>query len=235
MIGTIINVATVLAGSTLGLLIHSRLPKRITDTAFLGIGLFTLFLGFSMSLQSFAAVDPVKKGVFLVIMIFSVVPGSIIGELVGVEGLINGMADYLKKKVRSSEDRFSEGVVTAFLLFCMGSMTILGAIEEGLGKSSSLLVTKAVLDGFSSFALAASLGVGVLFSVVPLFLYQAGITLFAASLKPFFTELLMNEMTAVGGLLIIGLGFNLLNLARLPILNMLPSLIMAVVLSLLFL
>ena len=138
-----------------------------------------------------------KTGNFLV-MIFSIVPGAIIGELLNIEGRVDRLSRFLKRAVGSGDDYFSEGFVTSFLLFCMGSMTILGAIEEGLGGRPDLLLAKSVLDGFSSIALSASLGVGVLFSAIPLLIYQGGITLFASSLHHVLTPKLINEVTAVG-------------------------------------
>lgn len=224
MLGTLINAAAVILGSLIGLAIHARLPERLTRIAFQGIGLFTVFLGFTMA---------AKTSNFLV-MIFSIVPGSIIGELIGIEKHMDRLAGRIKQKIRSENKSFSEGFITAFLLFCMGSMTILGAIEEGLGGRPDLLIAKSVLDGFSSIALAASLGAGVIFSVLPLLVYQGGITLFASSLQQFFTSALINELSAVGGLLLIGLGINILEIKRLSILNMLPSLVIAVILAYFF-
>ena len=225
MQGTLINAAAVIIGSIIGLVIHSKLPKNITTRVFQGIGLFTLFLGIHMA---------TKTSNFL-IMIFSIVIGSIIGELIDIDRLVNQFSEWLKKKVKSENENFSDGFITAFLLFCMGSMTILGAFEEGLGGKPNLLLAKSVLDGFSSIALSASLGIGVIFSVIPLLIYQGGLTLFAASLQNFFTDIIINELTAVGGLLLIGLGINILEIKKLKILNMIPSLIIAVILAYLFL
>ena len=225
MQGTFINAGAVVAGSIIGLIIHSRLPGNITTRVFQGIGLFTLFLGINMA---------GKTDNFLV-MIFSIVTGSIVGELADFEKLVNLTGEWLKRKIRSNSDSFANGFVTAFLLFCTGSMTILGAFEEGLGGTPNLLLAKSVLDGFSAIALAASLGVGVIFSVIPLLLYQGALTLFAASLQNVFTENIINELTAVGGLLLIGLAINILEIKKLNILNMTPSLVVAVVLGYIFL
>ena len=225
MLGTLINAGTVILGSSIGLLIHSRLPRRITTIVFQGIGLFTLFLGITMAM---------KTGNFLV-MIFSIVLGGIVGEVLDVDGRITMGSEYLKKKIRLKSERFAEGLVTAFLVFCMGSMSILGPIEEGLGKPPNVLLAKSVLDAFSSMALSASLGVGVIFSVIPLVIYQGSITLFAGYVQGFFTNALINELTAVGGLLLIGLGITILEIKSLKILNMLPSLVIVVVLAYFFL
>ncbi len=217
MLGTLINAAAVVIGSIVGVLIHTKLPKKLTTTAFQAIGLFTIFLGISMAL---------KTQNFL-IMIFSIVLGSLVGEILDIDSWVNRFGEYLKKKLNSKESNFSEGFVTAFLLFCMGSMTILGAIEEGLGNPPNLLLSKSVLDGFSSIALASSLGVGVLFSALPLLIFQGGITLFAAALQDVLTLTLINEVTAVGGLLLIGLGISILEIKEIKVLNMMPSLLVA--------
>lgn len=221
MEGTFINAAAVIVGSFLGLLIHSKLPERIVKISFQAIGLFTLFLGFNMASETQN---------FMVI-IFSIVLGSIIGETIKLEKQINGLSNFLKNKLKSKNQKFTEGLITAFLLFCVGSMAILGSIEEGLGGEPNLLLAKSVLDGFSSLALSSSLGVGVIFAVVPMVIYQGGITLFAGYLNNFFTEAIIAELTAVGGLLLIGLGLSLLEIKKIKVVNMLPSLVMAIILA----
>ena len=225
MLGTIVNVATVLAGSTLGLLFHRRLPEKITGIVFQGIGLFTLFLGFSMA----------SKTSNFLIMIFSIVIGSIIGELLSLDSVLDKFSDRLKNRIGSKNDKFSEGLIAAFLLFCMGSMTILGAFEEGLGNSPNLLYAKSLLDGFSSIALSAGLGIGVMFSAIPLLIYQGGLTLFAGWLGEFFSDIVINEMSAVGGLMLIGLGISILEIKSIKVINMTPGLVVAIILSAIFL
>jgi len=224
MEGTLINAGAVILGSIAGLIIHSRLPKNIVSIVFQGIGLFTLFLGISMA----------SKTSDFLIMIFSIVIGSIIGELLDIDKSVNRFGEWLKKKVKSKNEKFSEGFVTSFLLFCMGSMTILGAFEEGLGGEPNLLLAKSVLDMFGSIILSASLGIGVIFSVIPLVVYQGGLTLFAGSLTGLLTDPIINELTAVGGLLLIGLGINILEIKKIKILNMIPSLIIVVILAYFF-
>ncbi len=225
MLGTLINAGTVILGSIIGLILHQRLPEKITKIVFQGIGLFTLFLGFTMA----------AKTNHYLIMIFSIVIGSIIGQLLSIDSALDRFSDYLKQKVRSDNDKFTDGLITAFLLFCMGSMTILGAFEEGLGGKPNLLLTKSMLDGFSSIALSAGLGIGVIFSVIPLLIYQGGLTLFAGWLGEFFNEIVINEMSAVGGLILIGLGINILEIKKIKVVNMLPGLVIAVILAYIFL
>src|SRR6056297_128913 len=154
MLGTIVNVITVIIGSTIGLLIHTRLPKNIKNILFQGIGLFTIYLGVSMALKS----------EHLMIVIFSILLGAVTGELLALEARMETFGNKLKRRFGRDHARFTEGLITAFLLFCMGSMTILGAIEEGLGNNPNLLFAKSLLDGVASMALASTFGLGVMFS-----------------------------------------------------------------------
>ncbi|MBU8891377.1 MAG: DUF554 domain-containing protein [Bacteroidales bacterium] len=220
MTGTIINAAAILIGSLIGIALNKKLPERFIKIVFHAIGLFTLFIGFYMAMKT--------NNLFL--MVISIVTGGIIGEWINIDKYVNLFGDKMKSKLKSKNSRFSEGLVTAFLLFCMGSVTILGAIEEGLGGEPNLLLAKSVLDGVSSIALAAALGYGVAFSIIPLFIYQGGLTLFASHFGDFFAESIINELTAVGGLMLIGLGLNILEIKKIKILNMLPGLIVIVIL-----
>lgn len=217
IIGTVINVATVTSGSVLGLMLHSKLPQRILERIFQAIGLFTLLLGFYTA----SKVDNI------LVMIFSLVLGALFGELIQIENYINRGAERFKGIVKSSGETFSEGLVTAFLLFCTGSLTILGSIDEGVGNGNTLLLSKSILDGFASFALAGSMGVGVLFSVVPLFLYQSTITLFAYYFGNFFSVAITQAISSTGGVLLIGLGISMLDIKKISVVNMLPAIIVA--------
>ncbi len=218
MTGTIINVILVLIGSTLGILIHKRFPERIRIIVFQAIGLFTVMLGIFLGLKSSA---------FLVI-IFSLISGALIGEGLFIQENIEKGSDNLKKWFRIKNENFTEGLVTSFMLFCIGSFTILGAIEEGISGDYTLLLTKSVLDGFSSIALASAFGIGVMISVIPLFIYQGSLTLFASFIAPYLDNTLQNEISAVGGILIIGLGINILEIKKIRVLNLTPALLTVV-------
>ena len=225
LLGTLVNVGAVVVGSLVGLLVHVKLPKRLTAVAFQGIGLFTLFIGFTMAAKTRS----------LIILVFAIVLGAISGELLAIDKHLNRLGEWLKRKLGSGNERFAEGMVTAFLLFCMGSMTVLGALEEGMGGRPNLLLAKSVLDGFASVALAASFGIGVLFSVVPLLLYQGGLTVVAWSLGRVLADSVVTEVTATGGLVLIGLGLTILEIKQLKVLNLLPALVIAGVLAAVFL
>jgi len=224
MTGTLINAAAILVGSLIGLFLNKKLPKRFIQIVFQGIGLFTLFIGVYMAFKT--------SNLFY--LVISIVVGGVLGEWMNLEKLINNFGEKIKEKFKSKNARFSDGLVTAFLLYCMGSITIVGAIEEGLGGKPDLLLAKAVLDGVSSIALSAALGIGVAFSIIPLLIYQGGLTLLAARFGDYFSEDIINELTAVGGLLLIGLGISILEIKPLKILNMIPSLIIIILLMYFF-
>ena len=180
-LATIINVCTILIGGSIGLLFKSRIPEHIKTIVFQAIGLGVIVIGLSMALKSEN----------FIILIFSLILGGVIGELCQLQERSEQLAKKLGSKQKNSS-LFAEGLVTTFVLFCVGSMTILGAIDEGLRSDRSLLLTKAVLDGFTSIALASYYGRSVLFSVIPLFIFQAGITWLAAVfgnfVAPFFLK-----------------------------------------------
>lgn len=224
IIGTLVNVATVLAGSAVGLMLKSKLPDSLLAITFQAIGLVTVFFGISMSLRS--------ENWLLIIL--SVVTGGIIGQMINLESRMNRLGERIKQKLNISSSKFSEGIVTSFLLFCMGSMTILGAVEEGMKNNSELLLAKSVMDGFSSIALAAAMGIGVMFSSIPLLIYQSLLTLFAGNIQHLLTEPLINEITAAGGIMLIGMGFNILDIKRIAVVNLLPSLVTVILLFYIF-
>jgi hypothetical protein len=224
MIGTIVNTLAVIAGGSIGLLVHKKLSDNINKIYFQAIGLVTIALGINM-VWNIEKVLPV---------VLSVVLGAITGELLSLEKKVDKIGDFLKIKLKTKNERFTEGLVTSFLLFCIGSMTIVGAIQEGTGGSSDLLFTKSVMDFFSAMLLATGLGLGVIVSSIPLFLFQGGITLVAMLSAQFLNEDIILGLTNVGGILLIGLGVNILEIKKLSILNMIPSLLYIIILLLLF-
>ena len=216
MIGTIINTAAVILGGSLGLVVKKNLPERYQDIFFQGIGLFTIALGIKMSLD-------MSNAMFVIL---SLIIGGLLGEALKLEEKTEHLSEKIKKITKSKNDRFTEGLITAFLLFCMGSMSIIGPIEEGLkGEISDLLITKSLMDGFSAFMLSSTLGLGVVLSAIPLLLYQGGITIFADFIGNSIEEDTIKNLTAVGGILLMGLGINILNIKHLRIINLLPALI----------
>lgn len=224
MIGTLVNFGAVIIGSTIGLIIHRNLPKRYVQLVFQIMGLFTLVLGFKMALE----------GQQLLIMIFSLILGGLLGEVLKIEDWINSLGDRVKRLTKSKSDTFSEGLITAFLLFCVGSMTIVGAIEEGMGGNPELLLIKSLMDGISSIALTVAFGIGVLFSAIPLLIFQGGLTFLASQAGEFIDPVVITEVTAVGGVILIGLGLNLLEIKKIKVVNLLPAMLIVPLLMELF-
>lgn len=224
MFGTIVNAAAILIGGIIGLIIHKKTPENLIKIAFQGIGLFTVTLGIMMAIK----VDNI------LFLIFSIILGGICGELLKIDLALDRLGEKIKNISRSENSNFTEGMITAFLLFCMGSMTVLGAIEEGLGAYPNLLMAKSVLDGIASIALASTLGVGVLFSIIPLIIFQGGLTFFARSLEGFLTEPIISEISATGGLLLLGLGLTILEIKRIKTVNMIPALVFAAAFAVIF-
>ncbi|GHT61659.1 membrane protein [Bacteroidia bacterium] len=215
MIGTLVNTGAVIAGSSIGLIFKKNLPEKYQTIYFQGVGLFTLVYGITMAL--------VISSPLLVIL--SLVAGGFFGVRMQLEKRAEQLGDYIQLKIRIKNDRFTEGLITSFLLFCVGSMTILGAIEEGFGKTSDILLTKSIMDFFSAIMLASGLGAGVLFSAIPLLLFQGGITLLVSVAGKDIPPEIVSELTVVGGIVLIGLSFNLLKIKKIEIINLLPALL----------
>jgi uncharacterized membrane protein YqgA involved in biofilm formation len=218
MIGTIVNTAAVVAGGTIGLLLKKNMPARVTSIYFQAVGLFTLAIGITM----------VVKMADILIIVGSLAIGSLLGEWINIEKSAEQMSGFLKRKFRIGSDKFTEGLITAFLLFCIGSMTVLGAIQEGTGGSSDLLFTKSLMDFFSAMLLASAFGLGVIAAAVPLFIFQGALTLLAMYAGSLFTPQIILGLTSVGGIMLMGLGINILEIKKLRIMNMLPALVVVV-------
>ena len=229
MTGTFINIATVLFGGTIGLTIGPRFPSRVRDTVIISLGLFTLAVGVSMFIESIGV-----EGENPLIPLASLLVGGLIGEWLRIESRLKSLGTWLEDKFTGGPGesveaaRFVRGFLSASLLFCVGPMTILGSIQDGLTGDYQLLAIKSVLDGFAALALASTLGLGVLFSVLVVLIYQGGISLLAAQAQALFTEVMLAEMSAVGGVLLLSLAIGtLLELRPIRAGNLLPALVLA--------
>ena len=218
MIGTIVNTLAVVAGGTIGILLNKSLHPRFKQIYFQATGLFTIAIGILM----------MKDMQNVLIVVASIAVGALLGEWMRLEDRVEVLSELLKKRLKIGNERFTEGLVTAFMLFCVGAMTIVGAVDEGIGRSSEVLLTKSLMDGFSSILLASAFGVGVVFAAIPLFLFQGGISLVAMYAASFFSAEIIQGLSSVGGVLLIGLGINILELKKLRIVNMLPALLLVV-------
>ena len=225
-IATFINIAAVVVGSLLGLWLNNIFPEEMKDIIFQAIGLGTLVIGLLMCLK-------IQDG-YMLIFIFSLIIGGIIGQAIGIDKALISLGDSLKESLNLGEGLFTEGLVTASLLFCIGSMAILGAIEEGLSGKRELLLVKSTLDGITSIAFAATYGIGVLFSIIPMLFLQGGITLAAGRLEHFFTPSIISQISVTGGTLILAIGINMLKLGEINIENLLPSIFIVVIFTALY-
>ena len=217
-LGSIVNALSVIVGSIIGIYFGSFLSEKIRKSVFQIIGLFTLALGIQMSL---------KTNQFLILLV-SLIIGTIIGESLSIEKGIESLSNKLKIKLQSENKLFSEGLITAFLLYCVGSMTFVGSIEEGIHQDRNLMFTKSLMDGITSILLASSFGTGVLFSAIPLLIFQSALTLGAHYFESYLYPELITEISAVGGVIIIGIGLNILEITKIKVSNMLPALLLII-------
>lgn len=215
--GTILNAATVLCGGLIGTFVGDRLPERIRENVMRGVGLFTLAMGAKFALDTGN----------LLYLLGSILVGGILGSLASLDARLTALGDALQRRLGRSSGTVSEAFVTSTIVFCVGPLTFLGAIQNGLTGDASLLAIKSVLDGFSAIAFAATLGWGVLLSIAVILVYQGGLaggaTLFAGLLS----EPQLREMSAVGGLLILGVGLKLLRIREVAVADFLPSILVA--------
>ena len=219
MIGVIVNVITVIIGSCIGLLFKKGIPERVSSAAMTGLGACTLYIGISGSLC----------GENVLILIASVVLGAIVGTLLNIDGAINALAGKVEARFKKDGEKVSiaEGLVSATLLFCVGSMTVTGSIQAGLTGDNSVLITKATLDLVSSMMLASSLGIGVLLASVSVFVIQGGLVLLAGLISPLMSTGAISEMTCAGSLLIIMIGTNLMGITKIKVADFLPAIVFA--------
>ena len=238
-LGTIINVAAVLLGSMLGLAIKGGLPQRFEHTVTQAVGLSTLFIGLSGALEKMLTLlDGTLASQDIMVMVVCLVTGAVIGELINIEAKLERAGSFCKQKLLAgraghSAEHFVEGFVTSTLLFCVGAMTIVGSLQDGLNHNYTLLFTKSIMDGVMAIILTSSLGIGVAFSILPLALYQGSITLLAGWIRPFLTDLMIGRMSLVGSILIFGLGINLLFGKKIKVGNLLPAMFLPIIACLL--
>jgi len=218
MLGTVINVGSILTGSLIGAAVGSRLPERVRQTVLDGLGLITMLVGLQMALGT--------RNVMIVLA--AILIGGVLGEILRIHDGLERFGALLQSLLSKHPDSlFGEGFVTASLVFCIGPMAILGSIQDGMTGDYRLLAIKSALDGFAAVAFSASLGWGVSLSALSILLYQGGITLFATTFSRILTEPMIVEMTAAGGLLIVGISLRLLQLRDIRLANFLPALAIA--------
>jgi uncharacterized protein len=226
LFGSVVNALGIIIGTLIGLLLR-RIPEQMKQTVMIAIGLSVVVLGLDMALKS--------NDFFIVIV--SLVFGTVIGEWLRLEDHLHSIGTVLERKLGKSQNgNIAQGFVTATLIFVVGAMAIIGALDSGLRNDHAVLLTKSMIDGFTSLVLASTLGVGVLFSAIPVLLYQGGIALFANVIHQFLSdsllELLIAELTATGGVLISAIGINMLGIKEIRVANLLPSIIVVTIIVL---
>lgn len=231
MLGTVVNSMAIIIGGAIGLLLKKGLPKKIADTLMVGLGLCTLYIGISGCLA----------GENTLVLIVSMVIGTIVGEAVDLDDKINRLGKFLEKKFSGKKEEttseeqpkkvsLAEGFVTSSLLFCVGAMAIVGSLQSGLTGNHETLFAKSTIDGVAAIIFASTLGAGVLLSAGLLFVYQGSITLLAQFVEPFLTEPVIAEMNCVGNVIIIGVALNMLGISKFKVMNLVPAIFLPIVL-----
>ena len=221
MLGTLANVAAIIVGTLVGFALKQRFPERVSSIVIQGLGLVTALIGIRMMITT--------QNVLVVLV--SMVTGGALGELLRIEERLDRLGARVEGRFSKEHGTFAKAFVTSTLLYCVGPMAIVGALQDGLRGDYSVLLTKSVMDGIASVAFASTLGIGVLFSALPVGAYQGGITIGASLLQPYLTSAVITEMTATGGLLILGIALNLLQVAKIRVGNFLPAILIAAILS----
>ncbi len=221
LLGAAVNFATIFFGSLIGLALKKGIPERFRDVIIGGMAFCTVYVG----------ITGLLKGKSTLVIVISIAIGAFIGELFDLEGKMNKLGDYVQSRFKGNDNKISQAFVTATLLYGVGAMAIVGSLQSGISGDHSTLFTKSILDGIMSIILASQLGFGVMLSAVPVFIYQGAITLLSGFLEPYLTETAIAEMTCSGSLLIMMIGFNLLGVTKLKIVNYIPAIFISAVLA----
>ncbi|MCM0650784.1 DUF554 domain-containing protein [Clostridium swellfunianum] len=218
MLGTVVNSLAIIVGSLAGFVLKGGIPERINDSIMKGLALCIMVIGITGAIKS----DN------MILVICSIVIGTIIGELVDIDKWLKRLGDLIETKLQGRGGKVSEGFVTASLVYCVGAMAIVGSLNSGLKGDHEILFTKAMLDGISSIMFTSTLGIGVTLSAVSVFIYQGLITVGASFIQGVLTQPVVTEISAVGSLLIIGLGFNMMGLTKIKVANLLPAILIPI-------
>ena len=216
LLGAVVNCLAVVIGASIGLLLKRGLPEKVSTTIMNGLGLCVLYIGISGALN----------GENVLIAIISIAFGALIGEVLDLDEKLNRFGHLLK----TDSSTFAQGFITASLLFCVGAMAIVGSLQSGLSANHETLFAKSLIDGIAALVLASSLGAGVMLSAVFVLIYEGSLTLLAKAIEPYLTTSMINEITCVGSLLIIGIAFNMLGVTKLKIMNYVPAIIITILL-----
>lgn len=219
MFGTIVNSSAIVIGALLGIILKKGIKEEYSATIMDGIALSVVIIGITGGIKS--------ENIILVIS--SIVIGSIIGEAMAIEKKLDSIGYKLQTRFGRGDSNFSKGFVTSSLIYCVGAMAIIGSLESGIQGNHETLFVKSILDGISSIIFASTLGIGVLFSAIPVFIYQGTITLLANGVKDMLTPEVVNEMSAIGGILIMAIGINVMGIKKIKVGNMLPAIFIPII------
>lgn len=229
MLGTIVNSLAIIGGCLIGLIVKGRLTDKISSTIMNGLALCILYIGISGAL----------KGNDTLQIIICIAIGALIGEIIDIDKKVNNLGDMIERKINGKKNNqsndkisISEGFVTSSLLFCVGAMAVVGSLESGLQGNHTTLFAKSILDGVSSIIFTSSLGIGVILSSVAVLIYQGSITLLAGGVSTILTDTVISNMSAVGSLLIVGLGLNMLGVSKIKVANLLPAIFLPIIFGL---
>lgn len=220
LLGTIVNTVAIIIGSFIGLIAKKAIPQRVGDLIMTAIPIVVMVLGIQFGIASSN----------ILIVIISLIIGAIIGELVDIDKKLDGFGQKLQQKMKGKDSNFSIAFVSCTLIYCVGSMAILGSIESGINLNHSILYTKALLDGVSAIFFASTLGAGVMLSGLSVFVYQGLLTLLAGYVAPYLSSAVVTEMSATGGILLIALAFTILGIKKIKVANLLPAIFIPVIL-----
>lgn len=224
LLGTIVNAGAIIFGSLIGLLAKKAIPQRMGDLIMTAIPIVVMVLGVQFSIES----------ANVLIVIVSLVIGAIIGEWIDIDKKLDEFGATVQSKLKGNDSNFSAAFVSTTLIYCVGSMAILGSIESGINNQHTILYTKALMDGISAIFFASSLGAGVLFSSISVFLYQGLLTLLAGYVAPYLSSAVVTEMSATGGILLIALAFTILGIKKIKVANLLPAIFLPIIIMLFF-
>lgn len=228
MMGTVVNALAIVAGAFLGKFIKGGLPDKYKDVVMQAVGMAVIIIGISGALR-FTGIDSKALGIDPMLMVvISLMIGGIVGEWLKIEQRLDSMAAKLQSRF-AGEGTFAQAFVTASLVYCVGAMAIMGSLESGLSGNHQTLFAKSILDGVTAVIFSSSLGIGVAFAAIPVFIYQGVITLSAAALKGILTPPVIEAMSSIGGVLIMGIGISLLDIKRIKIGNLLPSIFLPLI------
>ncbi len=219
MFGTIVNSGAIALGGLIGIILKKGIKEEYSATIMDGIGLSVIIIGITGGIKS--------ENIILVIS--SIVIGSILGEAIGIEKKLDSIGHKLQTRFGGGDSNFSKAFVTTSLIYCVGAMAIIGSLEAGIQGNHETLLVKSIIDGISSIIFASTLGVGVIFAAIPVFIYQGTITLLASSLKGLLTAQVVNEMSAIGGILIMAIGINVMGIKKIKVGNMLPAVFIPII------